>query len=464
MLLKRYYLDGRKEEESAEQLSLEDISALKEVFKTGMDLKEPIALLRRKAEIICKLHKTEESYGELVNQLQSLAGQPASEDETVIQGKELAMYMFELLAEYHLPQEQIVENSAHFMQLFSETLKDGNVRVRVATLKALTIFLSSVDDEEQVLKYSPMMEGLLDVVIEVLKNDEQQGTASLETLIELTQNHGEIWRPCTQKLLFVCSEIMKNTSFEWAPRSAALQIVTTVAEENPKLLRELKAQLETDFFPAICVMMTEVEHGDDLDAWANEVEEEILARNDPASVAAEALDRLAQSVGEKTTIAASSTLIREATQNKENWRFRQAGYIFLGMISESCEKTLRTNLEETVKMSAAGLIDEHPRVRYQALTSLGLLLNVLSPAIQRKFHAEMVPVLLKMMNEESMLKMKAQVVSCTCNFVRGLIDQSEDPRTATLSSKDEKEFKTLLSGYSAQLVEAISTLFQVSIE
>ena len=32
------------------------------------------------------------------------------------------MYMFELLAEYHLPQEQIVASRNDFMQLFSMTL------------------------------------------------------------------------------------------------------------------------------------------------------------------------------------------------------------------------------------------------------------------------------------------------------------------------------------------------------
>lgn len=61
------------------------------------------------------------------------------------------------------------------MNLFSESMKDTNPRVRVATLKALTIFVTSIEDEEQVMKYGTMMENLLDIVIEVLKTDEEQG-------------------------------------------------------------------------------------------------------------------------------------------------------------------------------------------------------------------------------------------------------------------------------------------------
>jgi hypothetical protein len=81
--------------------------------------------------------------------------------------------MFELLAEYHLPQELIVQNQASFMTLFGKSLDDSNPRVRVATLKALTCFIKSFEDEEDVMKYSGMMGNLLNIVIEVLKTDEE---------------------------------------------------------------------------------------------------------------------------------------------------------------------------------------------------------------------------------------------------------------------------------------------------
>ena len=74
-------------------------------------MEEPMSLLRRKAEIICKVHRKEESYAELVQSLQQLALQePNSDSPAIIKGKELSMYMFELLSEYHLPQEQIEQN------------------------------------------------------------------------------------------------------------------------------------------------------------------------------------------------------------------------------------------------------------------------------------------------------------------------------------------------------------------
>ena len=65
------------------------------------------------------------------------------------------MYMFEYLAEYLLSIEQLEENQASFMAMFSESMKDTQTRVRAATLKAMIKFLSLFDDEDQVMQYAP---------------------------------------------------------------------------------------------------------------------------------------------------------------------------------------------------------------------------------------------------------------------------------------------------------------------
>ena len=122
---------------------------MKDVITGQMDLTQPMSLLRRKAEILCKLHHKLETYSEIVTMLTQLAlKDPASADENTIKGKEIAMFMFDLLSEYYLPQEQIVENQANFMQVFKDSLKDPQPRVRAATFKALTSFLTSIEDED----------------------------------------------------------------------------------------------------------------------------------------------------------------------------------------------------------------------------------------------------------------------------------------------------------------------------
>ena len=59
-------------------------------------------------------------------------------------------------------------------------------------------------------------------------------------------------------------------------------------------------------------------------------------------------------------------------------------------------------------LAANGLKDEHPRVRNQALMALGLILNVTSPMVQMKYHAELMPLFLKMISEETLSPVAAK--------------------------------------------------------
>lgn len=86
------------------------------------------------------------------------------------------------------------------------------------------------------------------------------------------------------------------------------------------------------------------------------------------------LGRFSRSIGEKTILACSSDLIKEAITN-EDWKVRVAGYFFLGFLSESCKAAFLQNLEEIMRMAASGVVDQNPRVKYAGISCLGLMLS-----------------------------------------------------------------------------------------
>ena len=128
---------------------------------------------------------------------------------------------------------------------------------------------------------------------------------------------------------------MRNNDFDDKPRESALEIITTIGEENPKTLKDQLESMKSHLFPAICIMLTQMKLQDELDEWFDEPEEDILTASDMASKAAEAVERLADRLGEKTTLACCTTIINEAVK-KQEWQYRHAGYVMLGMISETC--------------------------------------------------------------------------------------------------------------------------------
>ena len=83
-------------------------------------------------------------------------------------------------------------------------------------------------------------------------------------------------------------------------------------------------------------MLAQPLYQDSLEEWNEYVEEEVQARNDVASVAADAVNRIASFLGEKTILASTTNIIKEAISQADSWQLRQAGYLFLGMISDTC--------------------------------------------------------------------------------------------------------------------------------
>lgn len=81
-----------------------------------------------------------------------------------------------------------------FMNIFAKSLNDREITVKVAALKATTAFLTSIDDSELVLSYKDVIPHLLNTVVEALQTNEDQGKQALESMVELTNIHPEIWK------------------------------------------------------------------------------------------------------------------------------------------------------------------------------------------------------------------------------------------------------------------------------
>jgi len=185
--------------------------------------------------------------------------------------REFAMYLFEVISDCHLTSEQLTAYKDDFMNVFAKALSDRAMVVRIAALKAVTAFLTSIDESDQVMRYVEILPQLLATVVEALKANEDQGKAALEALNELTGVHPDIWKSQTSQLLNVISQIMLQKQFEDATRAAAVEVVVSVAREVPACLRKSE-EVKTMFFPNLISMMMEVQ--EDYAQWASTPEED----------------------------------------------------------------------------------------------------------------------------------------------------------------------------------------------
>jgi hypothetical protein len=366
------------------------------------------------------------------------------------------MYLLENLAEFNLPVETLKAFSRQFMTIFYKALQDKEVKVKVAGLKATSKFLSSIEDQDLVVENSGIIEPILETVVLALKTDEEQGKQSLQSLVDLTVYHSEVWNKFIPSLLSVTVEIMKAKSFDDATRSNAVEMVLTIAENQAAALR--KEDKMNDFIYALMLMMTEIEFPteEETEDWANEIDEDELTKNDVHTIAKQAIARLSSALGEKTTMKLTGDLIQKAIMDPD-FKTKIAGYNFMGLICEPCNKVMTTNINDAVITSCKGIADDNTRVRYAGLTCFALLVTEVSPLVQKKYHGEVFPKIIEMMRSEKYLKMKTHATSAMLNLVAGLIQEDEDEIEETVNSS------SILDNYLTDLLSVSASLLEESI-
>ena len=436
---------------NTEGVTPEILNILKEKLFEYVKFTRPVAFLQNLGILIVKVYGKTEDYEQLLDKIVEWGKQ---ED---VDARSFSMKLLETLADVQIPTEMFIKYLDHFMSLFEGGLSDKEIKVKVATLLAITSFLTSLSGEEEVKKFLPVMEPMLQTLVETLQSDETAGAKILESLITLVEYHPHIFENHCSQILTIVSEIMKEQGFDNGTRSSALEIINSLAEAYPSMMRKAP-EVQEKFFPSLYIMLSHVELSEDseLEEWCNQVEAEDITKSDPHSRAKEGLARFSRAEGEKTTVEATTDIIKNAIQS-EDWKFRQAGYYLLGYITESCKKIFGQNLDEIMKMAASGVEDSHPRVKYAGLTCLGLMLSEHSPKAQKKYHAEIMPKLMSIMQNDPVVKIKAQAVSATINFVRDLIVIDEN------NIEDVRKESDVLKDYTEELLNICGDVLQLSI-
>jgi importin-5 len=203
-----------------------------------------MGLLKKKGDIISKIFTKQKRGEELLKLLVEWAGNESAN------GRQLAMYLFEVLADCHLPTEQLTAHKDSFMAIFGKSLTDREVNVRVAALKATISFLTSIDDTDIVMQYAGVVPQILSTVVEALKENEEQGRLALESMVELTNTCPEIWKKTTNQLVNVISQVIAQKTFEDGTRSVATEVILALAQQMPASLRKLE-ETRSMFLPAL---------------------------------------------------------------------------------------------------------------------------------------------------------------------------------------------------------------------
>ncbi|KAK4728042.1 hypothetical protein R3W88_021030 [Solanum pinnatisectum] len=133
------------------------------------------------------------------------------------------------------------------------------------------------------------------------------------------------------------------------------------------------------------------------------------------SYAMESLDRLVIALGGSVIVPCCAVGLFDLLHD-QNWRIFHAVITAIGLISEGCSKALLLEIEKLVQTIVKLIHDEHPRVCWATIRTIGQLSIYLSPRFQEQYHQQLLRALIEVLDDVDNPRLQTRAASATQLF------------------------------------------------
>ncbi|KDR17150.1 importin-5 isoform X1 [Zootermopsis nevadensis] len=356
---------------------------------------------------------------------------------------------------------------SHYLDLIKQMMQQSLIEgagyeVRFQAVRAVTAFIMLHEKEAPIQKhFSDLLPSMVQVTAESI--EKQDDDTLLKCMIDICESAPKFLRPQLDCILDLCMKVVSNDDIPDSWRHLALEVMVTLAETAPAMLRKVGAKYIPLLVPQVLKMMTDIEDNSD---WS--VSDEIVDDdNDSNTVVAEsALDRLSCGLGGKTMMPHVEQNIPGMLSNHD-WRYRHAALMALSAVGEGCHKQMEAMLPQIMDGVLSFLQDPHPRVRYAACNAIGQMSTDFAPLFEKKFHDKVVPGLLMVLDDNANPRVQAHAGAALVNFSedcpKNILTQYLDAIMSKLESILSTKFKELVEkGTKLVLEQVVTTIASVA--
>ncbi|CAG8558443.1 24474_t:CDS:10, partial [Racocetra persica] len=282
-------------------------------------------------------------------------------------------------------------------QVFSANLRDANnATIRMTSLKAAVAFMLETDQPNRT-SFAELMPQMLEVLSPLVAQRDEDGLVDgIMVFIELGENLPRIFRPVLPIVMPFAINIMKDKTFEDGTRQTALELLLTLSEASPSMMRKTP-DFCLQVIPISLEMMTELEDDegwyttDDLDDDDND-ENYVMGEH--------AMDRLARNIGGKAVLPIAFNYI-PSMLGSEKWQQRHAALMAISAIGEGCVKIMEAELGKIIE--------------YAACNAIGQMSTDFQDSLQRKYHQPVLTNLIPIMDTPEP-RVQAHAAAALVNF------------------------------------------------
>jgi len=333
-----------------------------------------------------------------------------SASSAVVQHKEIALTLFSLVPGAFGNQQ--AQHLHHIKSMLQSSLADAaNFNVQVLGVKATAAFLLLHDSEMEIQKnFADLLPPLLTVIARSIEVGEDD--ALVKSLVDIAENCPKYLRTQLEPIMQLCVKVIPDVNIDDSYRHLMLEVVVTLSETAPGMVRKVSDKYLTNLIPQILNMMTDLEEDEEWSICDEQAEDD----TDSSSVVAESsLDRLACGLGGKTVLPHINRTLTQMLESA-NWKHRHAALMAISAVGEGCHKQMESMLPQIMHAIVGFLKDSHPRVRYAACNAIGQMATDFAPTFQKKFHQDVVSGLLAVMDDTSNPRVQAHAGAALVNF------------------------------------------------
>lgn len=283
--------------------------------------------------------------------------------------------------------------------------------VRIQAVRAIGAFILAHEKDSSILKvFADMLPQIIEVIGASITAEDDQ--TLLKLLVELAESCPKFLRSNLENVFEMCIKAFNDEEIEDSWRHLALEVMVSLAENAPAMVRNKAEKYVIVLIPMILQMMTDLE--EDM-SWSvsDDVDEDDT--NDNNIIAESALDRLACGLGGKSVLPHIISTIPGMLLHVD-WKQRYAALMAVSAIGEGCHKQMEAMLDDVMRGVIGFLADPHPRVRYAACNAIGQMSTDFAPVFEKKFHEQVIPGLLHLLDDVENPRVQAHAGAALVNF------------------------------------------------
>lgn len=300
------------------------------------------------------------------------------------------------------------------LSAFTKGFKDDDVTVQLAAMEAFASFFRSLNKKSK-QKYYELIPEVLNILPPIKeKQESDELTRALLSLVDLAEAAPKMFRPLFQNLVAFSVSVIQDKELSDQARQNALELMATFADFAPAMVKKDPTYVN-DMITQCLSFMTDIGVDDD-DAveWSNS-EDMDPEESDLNHVAGEqCMDRMANKLGGATLLAPTFSWLPRM-MNSNSWRDRHAALMAISAISEGCRDLMVGELSQVLDLVIPAIHHPHPRVRWAGCNALGQMSTDFAGTMQQKYHSVVLPAIIPVLNSPEP-RVQAHAAAALVNF------------------------------------------------